>query len=255
MTMRPLPVLSMLEARVLAVLVEKERTVPDTYPMTLNAITAGCNQKSSRHPVIAASEGDVQAAIDALRRSSLVIESSGGRVMRYAQNARRVLELPSESVALLATLVLRGPQTAGELRINCERLHRFADISSVEGYLRELANRPCGALVAELARQPGARENRWASLLTGPVARDALVSEAPAPELLAIDRTQSGATADASAGKLAALESGIARLEDDVRALRDEVQALRDEVQAFRDEVQALRATVARLLGEPGAEP
>src|SRR5690606_21407204 len=179
----------------------------------------------------------------------------GGRVMRYAQNARRVLDLPSESVALLATLVLRGPQTAGELRINCERLRRFADISSVEGYLRELANRPCGALVAELARQPGARENRWASLLTGPVARDSLVSEAPAPELLAIDRTQSGATADASAGKLAALESGIARLEDDVRALRDEVQALRDEVQAFRDEVQALRATVARLLGEPGAEP
>ncbi|HLS55026.1 MAG TPA: YceH family protein [Zeimonas sp.] len=255
MTTRPLPVLSMLEARVLAVLVEKERTVPDTYPMTLNAITAGCNQKSSRHPVIAASESEVQAAIDALRRSSLVIESSGGRVMRYAQNARRVLDLPSESVALLATLVLRGPQTAGELRINCERLHRFADISSVEGYLRELANRPGGALVAELARQPGARENRWASLLAGPVARDAPAPEALAPEMLASDRTQSGATADASTGKLAALEAGIARLEHEVRTHRDEVRALRDAVNALENEVQALGATVARLRGEPGVEP
>ena len=169
MTTRPLPVLSMLEARALAVLVEKERTVPDTYPMTLNAITAGCNQKSSRQPVIEASDTEVQAALDSLRRASLVIESSGGRAMRYAHNARRVLDIPAEAVALVATLVLRGPQTAGELRINCERLHRFADISAVEGYLHELAARAAGPLVAELPRQPGARETRWASLLGGPL--------------------------------------------------------------------------------------
>ncbi len=239
MTPRPPPVLSMLEARVLAVLVEKERTVPDTCPMTLNAITAGCNQKSSRHPVIAASERDVQAAIDALKRSSLVIESSGGRVMRYAQNARRVLDLPSESVALLATLVLRGPQTVGELRTNCERLHRFADISSVEAYLRELASRPCGALVTELARQPGARENRWASLLGGqlePGVPPAHVPEpgAPVPDAPATEATRYRATAHAPADKLAALEAGVARLEDEVRTLR---------------------ATVARLCGELGLEP
>ena len=87
--------------------------------------------------------------------------------MRYAHNAERVLALPSQSVALLATLMLRGPQTAGELRINSERLHRFGDISAVEGFLNELAERPAGPLVVELPRMPGTRETRWTQLLTG----------------------------------------------------------------------------------------
>ncbi len=163
------PILSAVEARVLAVLVEKERTVPDTYPMTLNALTAGCNQKTSRDPVMNLTDAQVQAAIDVLRRADLVFESSGSRVMRYSQNVKRVLELPSEKVALLATLMLRGPQTAAELRLNCERLHRFSDQSSVEGYLDDLAGRAAGALVVLLARQPGARESRWTHCLCGPV--------------------------------------------------------------------------------------
>ena len=170
-----LPVLSLLESRVVAVLVEKRHTVPDTYPLTLNALVAGCNQKSSRDPVIEASDADVQAAVDHLRQLSLVVESSGGRVMRYAENASRVLGLPSESVALLATLMLRGPQTPAEIRQNCERLHRFSDVSSVEAYLDELASRPAGPMVVELPRQPGRREARWMHLLCG----------APDPSVLA----------------------------------------------------------------------
>ena len=127
-----LPALSLLEARVLGVLVEKQRTVPDTYPLTLNALAAGCSQKTSRDPVLSVTEAEVQATVDRLRSLSLVEESSGGRVMRYAHNIERVLDVPAQAVALLATLMLRGPQTVGELRINSDRLHRFADGSAVE---------------------------------------------------------------------------------------------------------------------------
>jgi uncharacterized protein YceH (UPF0502 family) len=164
--------LTLPETRVLGVLVEKQRTVPDTYPLSLNALVAGCNQKTSRDPILELSESDVQSILDRLRAASLVIESSGGRVMRYAHNMERVLDLPAPAVALLAVLMLRGPQTAGELRGNADRLHRFADISTVEAYLRELAARAAGALVTELPRLPGTRETRWAHLLAGPV-RDA----------------------------------------------------------------------------------
>src|SRR5438045_8181107 len=147
-----LPELSLVETRILGVLVEKQRTVPDTYPLSLNALVAGCNQKTSRDPILELSEPDVQSILDTLRAASLVIESSGGRVMRYAHNLERVLDLPTPSVALLAVLMLRGPQTVGELRINCDRLHRFADISTVEAFLQELANCLARALVVELPR-------------------------------------------------------------------------------------------------------
>ncbi|RPH45270.1 MAG: DUF480 domain-containing protein [Burkholderiales bacterium] len=163
----PFASLSPIEARVLGVLVEKRHTVPDTYPLTLNSLVAGCNQKTSRDPVMELTEADVRAALDALRARSMVIESSGGRAMRYEENARRVLGVPSESVALLATLMLRGPQTSAELRANCERIHRFSDLSATEGYLDELAARVPHAYVVRLARQPGSRESRWAHLLCG----------------------------------------------------------------------------------------
>lgn len=168
--MSTLPLLSLLETRVLGVLAEKQSTVPDSYPLTLNALVSGCNQKSSRDPVIDAHDSEVQAAIDSLKALTLVIESSGGRVARYAHNIERVLHLPSQSVAILTMLMLRGPQTVGELRINCDRLHRFADLSAVEAFLNELAERPAGSLVLELPRQPGSRENRWAHLLSGETA-------------------------------------------------------------------------------------
>ena len=204
------PALSLLEARILGVLVEKQHTVPDIYPLSLNALTAGCNQKTSRDPVLHASESEVQAGIDRLRGESLVVESSGGRVMRYAHNIERAMSLPSQAVALLAAMMLRGPQTVGELRINCDRLHRFADGSAVEGFLHELQQRSAGALVVMLPRLPGARENRWMHLLSGPpveVPVDAGATEAP--------------------GRSDALQSEIAALKQSVGELRDEIEALK----------------------------
>ena len=207
MTAPRLPVLSLLETRVLGVLCEKQHTVPDTYPLSLNALVAGCNQKTSRHPLIEVSEAAVLSAIDSLKGPALIIESSGGRVTRYAHNMERGLRLPSQSIALLTALMLRGPQTVGELRINSERLHRFADISAVEGFLQELAERPEGAMVVELPRQPGARETRWAHRLSG----DPVIEDAPAVA------SPAGA---ASAGEIAALKANVTRLEAEVDALK-----------------------------------
>jgi len=217
-----LPALSLLETRVLGVLLEKERTVPDTYPLTLNALTAGCNQKSSRDPILHATEEEVQGAIDHLKGLSLVMETSGGRVMRYAHNAGRVLNLPPQSLAILAVMMLRGPQTPGELRINTERMHRFGDLLAVQGFLDELASRPAGAFVRELARQPGARENRWAHLLSGE----------PPPE--------------AAAASLPAGSDAIAM---------SEVATLRAEVAELRHRIESLNETVARLCKELGIPP
>lgn len=169
--------LSLLEGRVLGVLVEKAHTVPDSYPLSLNSLTLGCNQKTARDPVLNASEGDVQAAVDALKSLSLVFESSGSRVTRYEHNMARGIGIPSQSVALLAVLMLRGPQTASELRANSDRLHRFADLGSVEAFLDELAGRADekgGPLAVKLPRAPGAREQRWAQLVTGPIDLTAL---------------------------------------------------------------------------------
>jgi len=204
--MRPL---SMLEARVLGVLVEKSLTVPDSYPLSLNSLTLGCNQKTARDPVIAASEGDVQVAVDALKALALAFESSGSRVARYEHNLGRALALPSQSVALLATLILRGPQTPAELRAGAERLHRFADVSAVEGFLDELAARPAekgGALVVKLPRAPGAREQRWAHQLCGPVDLAALPVAAEGESIVATSEVA------ALKARLAATEAEVARL-------------------------------------------
>ena len=214
--MTTLPELSLIETRVLGVLVEKQHTVPDTYPLTLLALTAGCNQKTSRDPVLNASESEVQAAIDRLKTLTLVVESSGGRAMRYAQNVGRVLEIPAQAVALIAVLMLRGAQTIGELRINCDRLHRFADTGAVEAFLQELAARSSGALVALLPRQPGEREARWAHLLSGAPAV-ATISQSVARE------TESDAVAGTS---VAALEARIAVLTDEMEALKATVAKL-----------------------------
>lgn len=206
----PLPPLSLLETRILGVLVEKEHTVPDTYPLSLNALVAGCNQKTSRDPVIDASDADVLEALDSLRSHTLIMENSGGRVSRYSHNIARVLQVPSQAVALLTALMLRGPQTAAELRANCERLHRFADVSSVEAFLAELAERPAGALVVELPRAPGARENRWAHLLSGTPAMP----------------TASAAPASGGAARDPLLADRVARLEDEVATLRKQLARL-----------------------------
>ena len=149
----------------------------------------------------------MQVCVDHLRTLSLIVESSGGRVMRYAHNVERVLAVPSQSVALLAALMLRGPQTASELRINSERMHRFADVSAVEAFLDELAVRPAGALVALLPRQPGTREARWTHLLSGAPALDSSPSEATGADVLAVS-------------EVAALKVNLARVENEMESLK-----------------------------------
>jgi len=217
MSMRPL---SLLEARVLGVLVEKSLTVPDSYPLSLNALTLGCNQKTARDPVLAASDAEVQGAVDALKALSLSFESSGSRVSRYEHNMGRVLGLPSQSVALLATLMLRGPQTASELRMASERLHRFADISAVEGFLDELATRAeekGGSLVIKLPRAPGAREQRWAHLLSGPVDASSFAAASDGEAIVPVS-------------ELAALKSRVSIAEAELERLRGLVDRLYGEL-------------------------
>lgn len=207
---------SLLETRVLGVLAEKQRTVPDSYPLTLNSLVAGCNQKTSRNPVMDVTDAEVQMAIDSLKAQMLVIEASGGRVPRYAHNIERVLQIPTQATALLSTLMLRGSQTAGELRINCERLHKFADISATEAFLDELAERPAGALTVKLNCQAGSREPRWMHLLSGMPA----VDEGSATTSPLIN------TGDVTLGELAALKANLTSLTAEVSDLRAQLNRL-----------------------------
>ncbi|WP_410497917.1 YceH family protein [Chitinibacter sp. S2-10] len=204
-------VLTPIQVRVLGVLIEKERTVPDTYPLTLNSLLAGSNQKSSRDPVMELTESDLIHALDELKSEGWIADHLSGRVARYSQLFGKVLQIPSQSVAVLAILMLRGPQTAGELRNNCERLHRFSDISAIEAFLHELAERSAGALVTLLPRQPGEREPRWAHLLSGEVDLAALPTRSAAPD-------PSG------------LQARIEQLEADLAALQAEFAALKSQL-------------------------
>ncbi|WP_296509030.1 YceH family protein [Rhodoferax sp.] len=203
--------LSAVEARVLATLMEKARTVPDSYPLTLNSLLLGCNQKTSREPLMELSESEVSSAVDTLREAGLVHETTGGRTTKFTHNAQRGIGVPEQSAVLLGLLMLRGPQTAAELRLNAERWYRFADTSSVEAFLDELQERSeekGGPLVIKLDRAPGAREQRWAHLLCGPVDASAAVA----------GRMAAPASAD--------LQARVVQLETEVAELRTTVQRL-----------------------------
>ena len=204
--------LTPVEARVLGTLMEKARTVPDSYPMTLNTLVAGCNQKSSRDPITNLGEAEVQEALDGLKRRSLAFTARGSRVDRWEHNFQRAMVVPEQSAVLLGLLMLRGPQTPGELRIHSERWYRFADISSVEAFLAEMRDRSedrGGALVVQLPRAPGAREARWAHLLCGPVDMRA---PAPAEPLVPVDT-------DGLAARVSALEAEVTQLRLQVQDL------------------------------------
>ena len=204
--------LTSIEARVLATLMEKARTVPDSYPLSLNTLLLGCNQKSTRDPVMELTEAEIATALDTLMPLNLVRSASGSRVARYEHNFQRGVGVTEQSAVLLGLLILRGPQTAAELRLNAERWYRFADISSVEGFLEELQDRSeakGGPLTVKLPRAPGAREQRWAHLLCGPV------------DLAAAASGQSGASASNTA-----LAERVAHLEAELAALQHTVQRL-----------------------------
>lgn len=201
------------EARVLGVLVEKQYATPDAYPLTANSLVAGCNQKTSRFPIMNLSEPEIVSVLENLKYRTLVIESYGasGRVLRYAHNLAKVLGVGQPMLALLAVLMLRGPLTAGELRTMTDRLYRFPDISSVEAYLEDMITRAAVPLVVKLARQPGSREQRWAHLLAGPVADLPVAGDA-------MERD-----GDANMGGLG---TEVAALRDEVRELRARLERL-----------------------------
>ena len=214
--------LTPIEARVLGTLLEKARTVPDTYPLSLNGVVTGCNQKTSREPVMTVTDAQAQETLDDLRQLSLVIEQQGNRVSKYEHNLQRRLGVPEQSAVLLGLLMLRGPQTAAELRMNAERWYRFADISSVEGFLNELAERAedkGGPLSMLLPRAPGEREERWVHLLCGPITIDSIAARAY------------------SAGASGQFDHQPARIE------------------RLEAELAELKATVARLCAELGVSP
>jgi uncharacterized protein len=169
-TEKTLPVLNPVEIRVLGALIEKSKTTPEYYPMTLNALTAACNQKTSRNPVVAYDEETVLNAVNSLRSQSLVATAVGGgsRVVKYKHNFSTVYDISEAALALLCLLFLRGPQTPGELNTSSGRLYEFSSLESVQGTLRDLsfASLP---YVRELPKRPGQKEARFIHLFGGEV--------------------------------------------------------------------------------------
>ena len=220
------PPLTDVEVRVLGSLVEKEVTTPDSYPLSLSALAAACNQTSNRDPVMRLDEDAVTEAVVALRRRALVrpIQPAGARVTKFNHLLAQALNLDARELAVLGVLMLRGPQTRGELFARTERLADFADLAAVDATLDALIAREPEPLVARLARRPGQKEVRYAHLLSG----DAAAAEAAAD-------VAAGAAAAAPAP---AADDRVATLERTVEALREELAALRAQFDAFRAQFQ-----------------
>ena len=208
-----------IEVRVLGSLIEKELTTPEYYPLSLNSLTNACNQKSNRDPVMALAEEDVVRALDSLRLKQLVVLSAdGGRVPKYRHLlAEKMGLLPAEQ-AIICELLVRGPQTVGELRTRGERMHPFGDLAAVEEVLQELMQRE-KPLIALLPRQPGRKEGRYAQLFSG--MPDVTVEE-------------HGTSPEAARVRVTAENNRIAQLEAEVTALREEVADLRRMVDEFK---------------------
>jgi uncharacterized protein len=211
--------LTPLEARVIGCLIEKEHTTPDQYPLSLNALTAACNQKSNRDPVLELSSSEVQDAVDALMKKHLLTDRSGGvggRVTRYRHRFCNTqfgnLHLAPRELAIICELLLRGPQTPGELRSRANRIEPLHDVSEVEAALRDLAGRE-EPMVAQLPREPGRRESRWMQLFTG----DAPPVEAPAA---------TGSRTPSRDERIEHLEERIGALEQALTALQHRLDAL-----------------------------
>lgn len=217
------PPLSDVEVRVLGALLEKARTTPDNYPLSLNGVTTACNQASNREPVMSLAEIEVSATLDALRKRQLVraIVRSGGGVTKYAHLMDEAMGLVNRQLAVLCVLMLRGPQTSGELRTRTQRLHDFDDVADVESALEGLATRTPDPLVVRLPRRPGQREERWAQLLAGEAAAHAA--------------DEAGAMEERGPARAAPVaDDRVARLEAEVATMRQELDALRAELAAFR---------------------
>ena len=212
-------ILNETEARVLGSLIEKELTTPEYYPLSLNALTNACNQKSNRDPVMALEEEEVVRALDALRFKQLVVLSAdGGRVPKYRHILAEKMRLVPAELAVTCELLVRGPQTVGELRTRSERMHPFPDLAAVEEVLRELMERE-QPIVTRLARQPGRKESRYGHLFSGE------------PEAIPEDVSAPPETARL---RVMAENERITQLEGEVASLRNEVAELRRMVEEFK---------------------
>jgi hypothetical protein len=207
---QPEPLLSPIEARVIGCLMEKQRTTPDQYPLTLNALVSACNQKSARHPVMQLTPGDVGHTVNQLRDRGLIHASFSGRTERYDHKLAGTYMLDRRQLGLLCALMLRGPQTPGELRTNAARLADLPDLATVHETLESLIHRE-PPLVRELPRQAGTREQRFAHLLCGE------------PKLEELTRPAAAAT-----GGDGALAERVEHLERQVASLQTELAALRE---------------------------
>ena len=222
-----IPQLSALEARVIGSLIEKQITTPEQYPLSLNALVLACNQKSNRDPVLELTDRAVQDLVDALMRKHMVIEKSGfgSRVPKYQQRFCNTefsaQQFTPQERAILCELLLRGPQTPGELRTRASRMAEFTDVGQVEAALEHLAQHEGGARVVRLAREPGRRDARYAHLFSGEIHA-------------AVVTTATGASAPS--GAEAAPGDRLAALEEQVRELRTELHALRQAIQAAAEE-------------------
>jgi uncharacterized protein YceH (UPF0502 family) len=210
------------EARVLGSLVEKQLTTPEYYPLTLNALTAACNQKSNREPVMSLGETEILAAIDSLRDKNLVylFYGSTSRTVKYKHMLPNVFELDSAGVAVVALLLLRGPQTVGELRGRSDRLHEFSGLDEVQQTLDDLSRRS-EPLVLKLERQPGQKEARYAHLLSGEVDQAVIVVE-------------SSTLRSSSSGSSERIE----KLENEVESLRSELAEFKQDFAEFRKQFE-----------------
>lgn len=217
--------LSVQEARVLGCLIEKEMTTPEYYPLSLNALTNACNQKSNRDPVMTLDETEVVRCLDALRFQGLAMQaaSDGGRVPKYQHNLRQKLYLEPEEQAILCELLVRGPQTVGELRTRCERMHPFSNLEEVEEVLHLLSTRK-EPLLIKLPRQTGRKEHRFAHLLCGEPSSEEASGSEPAPE--------------AARRHVEAQEARVMALEKDVATLQAEVASLIATFAEFRSQFE-----------------
>jgi uncharacterized protein YceH (UPF0502 family) len=200
--------LNPVEVRVLGALIEKENTTPEYYPMSLNSLVAACNQKSNRWPVTEYTDDDVLAALDGLKpRGFAGAITGGGRVTKFAQRFTEKLNLGRRETAIACVLMLRGPQTIGEIKGRAERMYAFADLEETETVLHKMIERPEGALVQILPHAPGTKEPRFAQTLAGPI------EFAPPTHTAVPDR-------------FALLEAEVGRLRDEVAELRRRVDEM-----------------------------
>ncbi|HET9388228.1 MAG TPA: DUF480 domain-containing protein [Steroidobacteraceae bacterium] len=223
------------EARLIGCLIEKQITTPDQYPLSLNALVNACNQKSNRDPVMALDEAAVQRTLDALARKHLVVERSGfgSRVPKYQHRFCNTefgtLKFDPQELAVVCELLLRGPQTPGELRSRATRMAAFTDVSGTEAALTRLMEREDGPFVVRMAREPGRRESRYAQLFTGPVSGGATSGHDAVGDASGTRPADppTGLTPAEISFPASSSDERLARLEEEVRALRAEVEAIR----------------------------